>query len=57
MSNEEKIPVNITIFVTEDTNDVYVKFTGFDCAESADDYAEHLSTYLPLMLFESEVMH
>lgn len=57
MSNEITIPLDISIFVTEDDNSVYVKFTGFNCIESADDYAEHLSTYLPLMLFESTVIH
>jgi len=57
MIEEDKIPVDISIFVTEDDNSVYVKFTGFDCIESADDYADHLSKYLPLMLFESKVVH
>lgn len=57
MNNDDKIPLDISIFVTEDDNCVYVKFDGFDCVESANDYAEHLTTYLPLMLFESNIIH
>ena len=32
---------------------VYVKFTGFDDAEDAEEYAEFLASTLPLLLFET----
>lgn len=57
MNNENNIPLDISIFVTEDDNSVYIKMTGFPCTESAEDYAEHLTEYLPLMLFETDVIH
>ena len=57
MNYENTIPLDISIIVDETEKSVYVKFTGFECNESANDYAEHLSKYIPLMLFESEVIH
>ena len=41
--------------ITEDdgTEAVYVRFTGFDDSEEADDYAKFLDETLPLLLFES----
>jgi len=38
---------------TDDEPAVYVKFTGFDDAEDAEDYANFLAETLPLLLFES----
>lgn len=57
MNDENMIPLDISIFVTEDDNSVYVKLSGFPCQESANDYADHLSNYLPIMLFETDVIH
>lgn len=49
--------VGLDVFVSEEDASIYVKISGFECYEYAEQYAEHLSTYLPLMLFESEVIH
>jgi hypothetical protein len=39
--------------VVDDENDVYVKFSGFDNDEDAEEYAQFLAETLPLLLFES----
>jgi hypothetical protein len=44
------------IIVSEDTS-VYVKLTGFENLADADSYADYLTKNLPLLLFESEVIH
>ena len=55
--NVDSNPLDMEIIISEDDNSVYVKFSGFAEEEDADLYAVFLSEYLPLMLFESEVMH
>jgi hypothetical protein len=45
------------VIVSEDDAAVYVKLTGFDDVETADNYASFLVDHLPLMLFESKVIH
>lgn len=49
--------LGLEILVSEEDNSVYVKFTGFETIEDADDYATMLQDSLPLMLFESEIKH
>jgi hypothetical protein len=39
--------------VSEDVPGVYVKFTGFEDDEDAEEYAHFLAETLPLLLFES----
>lgn len=57
--NEEFISnddLDIEVMSTIDEDDeiaVYVKFTGFDDYESAEEYAEFLAETLPLLLFET----
>lgn len=56
--NEEFISrddIGIEVISTEDEDDpaVYVKFTGFDDVEDAEDYANFLANTLPLLLFET----
>jgi hypothetical protein len=54
--NEEFISrddVDIEVVVAEETNDVFVKFSGFDNAEDAEEYAQFLAETLPLLLFET----
>lgn len=51
------IPLKVEVLLSEEDNSVYVKFEGFKDEEDAEDYAAFLSDTLPLMLFESEVMH
>lgn len=54
--NEEPISrddIDIEVAVSNDDAVVYVKFSGFDDAEDAEEYAEFLAETLPLLLFET----
>lgn len=54
--NEEFISrddIDIEVAVSEDEPVVYIKFSGFDSDEDAEEYAEFLAETLPLLLFES----
>lgn len=53
----ERVELNMEIIVSEEDGAVYVKFTGFLDEEDAENYAEHLHETLPLMLFDSKVLH
>lgn len=58
MSEEHNVEADIALdVIVTDDNEIYVRFSGFDTAEDANSYAEYLSQYLSLLLFESEVMH
>jgi len=49
--------IDIEVVVAEETNDVYVKFSGFADTEDAEEYAEFLAETLPLLLFETTRLH
>jgi hypothetical protein len=54
--NEEPISrddIDIEVAVSNDDAVVYVKFSGFEDAEDAEEYAEFLAETLPLLLFET----
>jgi hypothetical protein len=54
--NEEHISsdeVDIEVVVADDSDDVYVKFSGFNDHEDAEEYAQFLADTLPLLLFET----
>ena len=54
--NEEHISrddIDIEVVVAEDSSDVYVKFSGFEDSEDAEEYAQFLAETLPLLLFET----
>ncbi len=54
--NEEFISrddIDIEVVVGTDSPDVYVKFSGFEDDEDAEDYAQFLADTLPLLLFET----
>lgn len=54
--NEEFISrddIEIEVVVGSDSPDVYVKFSGFEDDEDAEEYAQFLADTLPLLLFES----
>jgi hypothetical protein len=54
--NEELISrddIDIEVAVSNDEPVVYVKFSGFEDAEDAEEYAEFLAATLPLLLFET----
>ena len=54
--NEEHISrddVEIEVVVADDSDEVYVKFSGFEDSEDAEEYAQFLADTLPLLLFET----
>ena len=54
--NEEHISrddVEIEVVVGDDSDEVYVKFSGFEDHEDAEEYAQFLADTLPLLLFET----
>lgn len=54
--NEEFISrddIDIEVVVGTDSPDVYVKFSGFEDEEDAEEYAQFLADTLPLLLFET----
>ena len=54
--NEEHISrddIDIEVVIGEDAPDVFVKFSGFEDSEDAEEYAQFLAETLPLLLFES----
>jgi hypothetical protein len=58
--NEEFISrdgLDIEVVVSEEDPAVYVKFTGFDDLEDAEEYAQFLVETLPLLLFETTRLH
>lgn len=56
-NNENKTIIDLEVLVSEEDKTVYVKFTGFEELEDADNYAVFLTEHLPLLLFESEIKH
>jgi hypothetical protein len=55
--NPNATKLDLEVIVSEEDAAVYVKLTGFDDVESADQYASYLVDALPLMLFESGTRH
>lgn len=57
LDNEEFISrddIDIEVMTTSDEEPaVYVKFSGFDDIEDAEEYAQFLAETLPLLLFET----
>lgn len=54
--NEEFISrddIDIEVVIGNESPDVYVKFSGFEDEEDAEEYAQFLAETLPLLLFES----
>jgi len=56
-ASEELTQLDFEVILSEDDKTVYVKLSGFENLADADDYACFLTKALPLMLFESEVIH
>ena len=55
--NPDALELGMEVILAEEEKAVYVKITGFETLEEADDYSNYLTETLPLMLFESEVKH
>lgn len=54
--NEEYISrddIDIEVVTSSDDPVVYVKFSGFEDMEDAEEYAEFIAETLPLLLFQS----
>jgi hypothetical protein len=51
------VPLDLKIAVDQDDNSIYLKITGFESFEDANEYAEYLGESLPLILFESDTKH
>jgi hypothetical protein len=57
LNDFKKAELDMEIILSEDDNVVYVKLSGFDSKDDADQYASFLHENLPLLLFETEVKH
>jgi hypothetical protein len=55
--SSEPVPLNMEVIVSEEDLAVYVKFTGFDDVDFANEWADRMVDELPLKLFESPVKH
>lgn len=54
--NEEFISrddIDIEVVISQDEPSVFVKFSGFEDEEDAEEYAQFLADTLPLLLFET----
>lgn len=54
--SRDDIDIEVMSTVEEGSPAVYVKFSGFDDSEDAEEYAEFLASTLPLLLFETTRM-
>jgi len=53
----KEVELAMEVRLVEDELAIYIKITGFENVEDADEYSEYLAENLPLMLFNSEVKH
>lgn len=56
-TESEKKILDMEVVVSEEDNSVYIKLSGFDDLDDADEYATYLMDALPLMLFQSDIKH
>jgi hypothetical protein len=54
---ELQVELDMEVIVSEEDAVVYIKLSGFDTVQEADNYADYLTHNLPLILFHSEVIH
>jgi len=54
---ELQAELDMEVIVSEEDAVVYIKLSGFDTLQEADNYADYLTNNLPLILFHSEVVH
>jgi hypothetical protein len=53
----EVTSLDMEVIVSESDSTVYVRLSGFENVEEADTYADYLTENLPLMLFQTKVIH
>lgn len=51
------IPLDLEVVVSKEDNSIYLKISGFEDFDNAEEYGHYLSDVLPLILFESETKH
>lgn len=49
--------LDMEVILSEDDRTIYVKLSGFETDEDAEQYSAYLQETLPLLLFESEIKH
>lgn len=49
--------IKLEISAIEDENSVYIKMSGFNRFDDVIGYSEYLAAYLPLLLYQTEVVH
>lgn len=54
---KDGVPLDLQVAVDEEDNAIYLKISGFEDFDSAEEYSQYLGEVLPLMLFESDVKH
>lgn len=54
--SRDDIDIEVLSTVEEDNPAIYVRFTGFNDIEDAEEYAEFLANTLPLLLFETTTL-
>jgi hypothetical protein len=57
ISNDKVTQLDMEVILSEDDSAIYIKLTGFEALEDADKYADYLTEHLPLLLFQSEIVH
>ena len=56
-SDIKRTELDMEVILSEDDRTIYVKLSGFDTNDDAEQYSLFLQENLPLLLFESEVKH
>ena len=51
------VPLDLQVAVDKEENCIYLKISGFEDHDSAEEYSQYLADTLPLILFESDVKH
>jgi len=49
--------LKVDFLIDDETHEIFVRFKGFKNDDELNDYCEFLSSYLPLMLFQSTIIH
>jgi hypothetical protein len=50
---KDTLDIEVRMIEEDEEPSVYVKFTGFEDQEDAEEYAQFLAEHLPLLLFET----
>ncbi|MEY4331367.1 MAG: hypothetical protein RLZZ196_105 [Bacteroidota bacterium] len=56
-SDIQKTELDMEVILSEEDRTIYVKLSGFETNDDAEQYSVYLQENLPLLLFESEVKH